>query len=123
MNDTPEASIEELQRRSRSAMALSAEAAARNPEAFRQLRHLAAAVADGTVDIGAYHRRAAEMVQLLETLCTVGAGTVFVYFRRGLDPNCEGNVRTFRPLCRDLSTVLDDLEQRRRARSGLRRIK
>lgn len=123
MNDTDRPDIEALRQRNRAALDLSAAAAARHPDAVRRLRALAAAVTCQSVDIGAYHRTAAEMVRLLETLCAVGAGTVFVYFRRGLDPGCEGHVRTFRPMCRDLLAVLEELARRRADHRPLRRVK
>ena len=123
MNETIKPDIEALRQRNRAALALSAAACVRHPDAVRRLRALAAAVACESVDIGAYHRTAAEIVQLLETLCTVGAGTVFVYFRRDLDPDCEGHVRTFRPMCRDLLTVLEQLERWRADHPPVRRVK
>jgi len=115
--------IEALRQRNRAALELSAAACARHPDTVRRVRVLAAEVACESVDIGVYHRIAAEIVQLLETLCGVGAGTVFVYFRRGMDPDCEGHVRTFRPMCRDLLNVLAELERWRADHPPVRRIK
>lgn len=123
MNETTKPDIETLRQRNRAALELSASAAARHPDAVRRLRQLAAAVTCESLDIGAYHRIAAEMVRLLEILCAVGAGTVFVYFRRGLDPGCEGHVRTFRPMCHDLLAVLAELERWRAHHPPVRRVK
>ncbi|MDD3990708.1 MAG: hypothetical protein RBR20_02720 [Desulfobacterales bacterium] len=123
MNERNNSEIEALRRRHRAALELSAAAATRFPEAVRQLRRLAAAVTCQSLDIGAYHHTAAEMVRLLEILCGVGAGTVFVYFRRSLDPGCEGHVRTFRPMCHDLLAVLAELDRWRADHPPVRRVK
>jgi hypothetical protein len=123
MDEMVKPDIKALRQRNRDALDLSATAAARHPDVMRQLRRLALAVACEPLDIGVYHRTAAEMVRLLETLCATGAGTVFVYFRRGLDPNCEGHVRTFRPMCRDLLAVLEELDRWRARQRSIRRVK
>ena len=123
MNDVPPITLDELRRRNEAALHLSVLAVQRHPDAYRQLRRDAAAVAVGQLDIGAYHHKAKQMVRQLETLCQVGAGTVFVFYRRGLDPGAEGDVRTFRALCRDMLATFDELERWRRRRHHLKRIK
>jgi hypothetical protein len=123
MSEITPTDIETLRQRNRAALALSAAAATRHPDAVRRLRQLAVAVTCESLDIGAYHRMAAEMVRLLETLCAFGAGTVFVYFRRSLDPGCEGHVRTFRPMCQDLLAVLAELDRWRADHPPMRRVK
>jgi hypothetical protein len=123
MNLSPDSSLDELRRRHEAALASSARAVARHREAYGRLRRDAAQVAFGTLDIGAYHETAARMVGCLELLCRPEAGTLFVFYRRALDPRAEGHVRTFRPLCCDLLATLAELDRWRRDRGRLRRIK
>jgi hypothetical protein len=94
-----------------------------HPDVYRQLRRDAAAVAGGLLDIGAYYDTAQRMVRQLEVLCLVGAGTVFVFYRQGLDPRAEGHVRTFRALCCDMLATFDELDRWRRRQHHLRCVK
>ena len=116
-------SFDELKRRHEAALRTSALAVQRHPDVYRQLRRHAALVVYGSLDIGAYYDTAQQMVRYLEALCQVGAGTVFVFYRRALDPRSEGHVRTFRPLCSDLLATLAELDRWRSKERRLRCVK
>lgn len=123
MNDLPPTTLDELRRRNEAARRISARAVTTDPAAYRELRRMAAAVVAAPLDIGAYHTTTAAMVRLLERLCRTGAGTYFTYYRRAVDPRGEGDVRTFRALCRDMLATFAEFDHWRRTQGGLRRVK
>jgi len=123
MNDPPPTTLDELRRRGEAARRISARAVMADPAAYRELRRMAAAVVADPLDIGAYHATADAMMRLLERLCRAGAGTYFTYYHRAVDPRGEGDVRTFRALCRDMLATFAEFDHWRVTQRGLRRVK
>jgi len=115
--------LDQLQARWQQALSTSACAVRHHPQAYRDLKALAATVAAEPLDIREYLPTARRLTGLLETLDTEGGGSIFHHFRSRVNPADIRQVGLLRVECRDLLAYLKALDRWRLEARGLRVLK
>jgi hypothetical protein len=99
----------------------SEQAILRNPQTFQEILSIIDEVCFGLIDIDEYYDVASRLSQRLDQM---GRETIFFnYFHEQIDPKHHGTARYFRPLCRDLSEQIEELNQWRKTRRCLRIVR
>jgi hypothetical protein len=121
MPDAPD--IAELKKRRNKSLVASVEAIRKHPEPYAELQALLQSVLSAPLDVSDYYRVATRLAAILEILSGVRRDCLFPYFLGIIDPKQRGASRYFRTACRDLDEQLREIEQFRKDRACLRRIK
>lgn len=116
-------SLEMLKERWHHSLLFTDEVICRQADAYKELKCLVNRINNETIDIGQYHEIAGRIAFLLDRITEKKTGTVFDYFRTGIDPKKKGTAIHFRFFCADLQNLLDQIDSYRKSRRGLKIVK
>jgi hypothetical protein len=116
-------SLEILKARWNRSLYCTDEAICHHPDAYKELKCLVCRINHETIDIGQYLEFAKRIVFLLDTLTEGKSGTIFDYFRTGMDPKKNGTAIQFRFFCADLQNLMNQIDSYRKSRRGLRLVR
>jgi hypothetical protein len=75
------------------------------------------------IDIGQYLEFAKKIASILDTVTEGKSGTIFDYFRSGIDPKKQGTALHFRFFRSDLQNLMNQIDCYRKSRRELKIIK
>lgn len=113
-------SIETLKERWDHSLSCTDQAICRHSDAYRELKCIVCRINSESIDIGEYHEYAKCLASLLDTLTDGKNGTIFDYFRSGIDPKKNGNAIYFRFFCTDLQNLINQIDSFRKSRRRLK---
>jgi hypothetical protein len=99
------------------------EAICRHLDAYKELKCVVYRINNETIDIGQYLEFARRITFLLDSVTEGKSGTIFDYFRSGMDPKKKGTAIHFRFFCTDLQNLLNQIDFYRKSRRGLKIVK
>jgi hypothetical protein len=115
--------ITELERRWQAVLDLTRTAVSRNPGVYRQLKSLAADIANNPLDIREYLPTAEKLACLLKILDPEGRGSIFYLFSDRITPRSIWQVSLLRMECKDLLAHLKAFDKWRIDTSHLKIMK
>lgn len=95
----------------------------RHSDAYKELKCLVYRVNNETIDIGQYLELARRIVSLLDIVTEKKSGTIFDYFRSGIDPKKKGAAIHFRFFCTDLQNLMHQIDCYRKSHRRLKIVK
>jgi hypothetical protein len=116
-------SLETLKERWDHSLLCTDEAICRHSDAYKELKCLVCRINNETIDIGQYLEFARRIASLLNTVTEGKSGTIFDYFRNGMDPKKNGTAIHFRFFCTDLQNLLNQIDFYRKSRRSLKIVK
>ncbi len=116
-------SIEKLKERWNHTLLCTDKAICRHSDAYKELKCLVCRINNETVDIGQYMETAGRIVYLLDIVTDKKSGTLFDFFRSGMDPKKYGAAVHFRFFCTDLQNLMHQIDSYRRSRRQLKIVK
>jgi hypothetical protein len=116
-------SLETLKKRWNHSLLCTDEVICRHSEAYKELKCLVCRINNETIDIGQYLELAKHIASLLNTITAGKGGTIFDYFRSGIDPKKNSTAIYFRFFCTDLQNMMNQIDSYRKSRRGLKIVK
>lgn len=121
MNDR--LTLSELEVRWEKALTATHRAAAKHPQAYRELKAQAAEILANPIDISDYFPAVEKLTNRLKGLDPGGHGSIFEIFNTRISPSSIWHVKMFRMECKDLLAHLHAFDEWRRKKHHLRMVK